>query len=116
MLRRILLYLFALALLNASPGFHWHDHPNEPRLAVSAGERVAADLAQGEGEEQESERGPCADCMLQAQQTAHPSGGSAWPVLAQPARAGLQQRHATAHFQSPRADAIRVRGPPSIGT
>lgn len=105
MLHRILLCLLALALLNASPGFHWHDHDHaSPSVAQAADE-----------EEHESGQELCLDCALQAQQTAHLAAGTGWAAMEQPPAGSLHQLHDQAHPPGPRGGAIRVRGPPPIG-
>jgi hypothetical protein len=112
MLRRILFCLLALALLNASPGFHWYDHSHPPAQAIASvqahDEDEHSSVPEGAGEEL-----ACLDCVVQAQQLAP---GSGVPV----ALAGPQPRHTLTlppreeRPQSPPAGRIRVRGPPSL--
>jgi hypothetical protein len=110
MLRHFFLCLLAFALFNASPGLHWHEHAHET---------VSAASPHHEGHEEEEHEGAqelCLDCVFQAQQAAPSSAGGPWRGATPPAAGVLHGLHARALPQDPPGGAIRVRGPPSIGS
>src|SRR5687767_4070813 len=77
--RQILFYLLALALLYASPGFHWHDHPHDAgQVVVSAG----AHDQDTHPDSTDGEESRCTECLLQALQAAPAGDGSLAPGLA----------------------------------
>ena len=110
LLRRILLCLLALALLNASPGLHWHEHSHE---ALHVAELATAQAPGEEPEDDEDAHGLCVECLLQAQTAATPpSPGCALPATAPqrfPAAAACQP-----FAQAPPGGAVRARGPPHL--
>lgn len=110
MLRRFLLCLLAFALLNASPGLHWHDH---------AREHVSSASAYHEGHEEDERQDAqelCLDCVFQAQQAAPAPAGGPWRGATPPAAGVLYGLYARALPRDPPGGAIRVRGPPLIGS
>ncbi|HET6827332.1 MAG TPA: hypothetical protein VFH35_01540 [Ramlibacter sp.] len=110
MLHRILLCLLALALLNASPGLHWHEHSHE---ASRATQEAIAHAAGEEQDEDEDAHGICAQCLLQAQQTAASPPGPGCPLPAAEADHQLPVPACQPVAQARFTGATRVRGPPA---
>jgi hypothetical protein len=113
MLRRILFYVLALAVLHASPGFHWHDHSHEA-VQVSAAAAAHGEDAHSDHPDETGEESRCADCLLQALQAAPAGDAPAALSVVLGASVALAFGPSQERPQSPPAGRIRVRGPPAI--
>ena len=112
MLRRILFCLLAIALLHASPGFHWHDHSHEAGQVVASAAPHGED-AHSDGSEEPGQESRCTECLVQALQAA--PAGDAPAALSVVLRAGVAAAFGASQerSQSPPGGRTRVRGPPS---
>jgi hypothetical protein len=113
MLRRILFYLLALALLHASPGFHWHGHSHEAVHTSASAASHGAD-AHPDHPDETGEESRCTECLLQALQAAPAGDGSAALSAVLGVGVALAFDPSQERPQSPPAGRIRVRGPPAI--
>src|SRR5688572_24395540 len=107
MLRRILFCFLAIALLHASPGFHAHEH---------AGESTVALASHDEDDGHDDTNDLCVDCMLQAQQAAPAPDAADWRAAARAPAGPRHSLYVQALPRAPPGGAIRVRGPPLIGS
>jgi len=112
MLRPILLYLLALALLHASPGFHWHDHSHEAGHAIASADSHGAD-AHSDSPDETGEESRCVECLLQALQAAPAGDRSVAPSAVLRAGVGPACCPPQERPQSPPGVRTRVRGPPA---
>lgn len=112
MLRRILFYLLALALLHASPGFHWHDHSHEAGHAIASAAAHGED-AHSDDPDEPGEESRCTECLLQALQAAPAGDGPAAPGVELGSGVALACGPSQERPQSPPGGRTRVRGPPA---
>jgi hypothetical protein len=102
----MLILLLVLALLNATPAWHSHEHAHQVTQVAAAVD------AQDGAPEDNGDTDACLECLIQAHQVAHLSDAPAPPLVFLQMPGGPLLAPQQQPPESPPAGRIRVRDPP----